>query len=66
MAKEDSFVSGLMESDVFGIARRVSNSLLFPRSPGDHAGSKGETVATNGTAGVRAVGVIRVRVTNEV
>ena len=65
LTKENCFVGGVMERNIFCIARGVSYDFLFLGGPGDHATAKGVAVPADGSTRVWAVCIIRVRIAKQ-
>ena len=63
--EKDDFFAGVMESDVFGVARGIGGMLLFLRALGNNPRTKGIAVPTNGLACVAAVGIVGIRVAGQ-
>jgi hypothetical protein len=59
-------MGSVVECDVFGVARRVCDRLLFRQRPQDYTRSQVVSVTLDGVAGVRTVHKIRVGVSNKV
>ena len=55
----------VMQGNVFGVAQQVSNNPLLLGHPRDHSRTQIEAIAADGVAGVRAVGIVQVRVADE-
>ena len=60
--KKDKFFAGVMESNVFGVAGGVHGIFLLLGALGNNISAKLETVSTNGTTGIIAVGVIGISI----